>query len=278
MQFESKCKIYLLRNKCNNKIYIGQTWYTCQERMGKNGVNYCHSTYLYAAIQKYGVDNFEYTILAETNNQKHADLLEDYYIEYYNSRDPNIGYNLKGGGSIGKHSEETKAKISKKLIGREVSEQTRQKISKIHSGLPKPLHTEEWKQANSAFIKRRHQEYGHPMKGRHHTEISKNKMRVALSGRKQSLETIEKRRKSLMVSQELQNKIIAAYLEGKTINEIKELFNISNNSKIYRILKLNNIKKLNNFSKWSGKKHTDETKNKMRQSRYKYLQSKKFKE
>ena len=55
------CKIYLLKNNVNNKIYIGQTWAErLEDRMGKNGSQYKNSAYIYNAIKKYGAENFSY--------------------------------------------------------------------------------------------------------------------------------------------------------------------------------------------------------------------------
>jgi len=104
------CTIYLLRNLINNKIYIGQTWLPLNQRMGKDARGYRSSTYLYNAIQNYGKENFVYEVLAECDNQAEADILEDFYINKYDSRNLEIGYNLNTGGSAGKHSEETKQK------------------------------------------------------------------------------------------------------------------------------------------------------------------------
>ena len=130
-----KCKIYLLTNMINGKIYIGQTWLELWRRMR----SYDNSIYLHSAIIKYGKENFKYEILWICNNQEEADEIEKYYIEKYNSRDNSIGYNLKEGGRGGRHSEETKAKISQAQIGRVVSDETRQKISDIHTGLKNRL-------------------------------------------------------------------------------------------------------------------------------------------
>ena len=46
--------VYQHKNKINNKIYIGITSRTPQERWGKQGCNYKTSPYFYNAIQKYG--------------------------------------------------------------------------------------------------------------------------------------------------------------------------------------------------------------------------------
>jgi group I intron endonuclease len=127
------CTIYLITNVINNKIYVGQTWQSLDKRW-LSGHGYRESTYFNSAIQKYGADSFKYEILALCSNQDNANYLEDYYMELYNSRDKNIGYNLKEGGSHGKHSEETKQKISIAHTGKFVSEETKQKLREINTG------------------------------------------------------------------------------------------------------------------------------------------------
>ena len=54
--------VYLHNNKINNKKYIGITKQKPKNRWGLNGYNYNSSPYFYAAIQKYGWDNFEHII------------------------------------------------------------------------------------------------------------------------------------------------------------------------------------------------------------------------
>lgn len=106
--------IYKYRNKINNKVYIGQTCQTLEERAGKNGYRYNHCLHFYSAICKYGWENFEPEILEYIENQDIADDRETFYIKYYNSID--FGYNIDKGGHIEKRrSEETKKKISESL-------------------------------------------------------------------------------------------------------------------------------------------------------------------
>jgi len=68
--------------------------------------------------------------------------------------------------------------------------------------------------------------------------------------------------------------IIQAYQDGKTIDEIEEMFQTSRSS-IYRILNRNNIPRSNNFSRWTGKTHTPETKEKMSIARAAFWKTKK---
>jgi hypothetical protein len=68
----------------------------------------------------------------EASSKENLDFLEQYYIKHYNSTCRERGYNLKEGGTNGKHSVETRKKISTSLLKREYhhSEETREKIRK----------------------------------------------------------------------------------------------------------------------------------------------------
>lgn len=54
--------VYQHKNKINGKVYIGITKQAPEERWN-NGKKYKSSPHFYAAIQKYGWDNFEHNIL-----------------------------------------------------------------------------------------------------------------------------------------------------------------------------------------------------------------------
>ena len=92
--------IYLHRNKINNKVYIGQTIQSPEERW-KNGNGYKGCYYFYNAIQKYGWDNFEHIILEQNNNWTYEQLnnKEKEYIKLFDSTNPKYGYNICDGGS-----------------------------------------------------------------------------------------------------------------------------------------------------------------------------------
>ena len=72
-----------------------------------------------SAMRKYGFEEFHFSILEDGITTKEAlDSREKYYIQLYSATDKNYGYNVElGGNSVGKHSEETKRKISEAQKG-----------------------------------------------------------------------------------------------------------------------------------------------------------------
>jgi transposase len=89
-----------------------------------------------------------------------------------------------------------------------------------------------------------------------------------------SLESITKSANSRKMDPEREKAIVKAYADGKNISDIKKEFQIGNSS-IYRLIKRNNVSLLNNFSKWEGKTHTEETKLKQSAARTTYWEEKK---
>lgn len=115
--------IYKHKNKINGKVYIGQT-NNIETRW--KPISYKRSPRFYRAIQKYGWENFTHEILSEIEDQNEADNQEISLIEYFDSTNPENGYNILPGGGINtrgmKHSEETKNKISKTKTGKNTGE------------------------------------------------------------------------------------------------------------------------------------------------------------
>ena len=91
--------IYMHKNTINGKVYIGQTCQQPQKRWGNGLSQYRHNKYFYSAIEKYGWENFNHIILI--NNLKtaeEANFWQDYFINFYDSRNRQKGYNLMKGG------------------------------------------------------------------------------------------------------------------------------------------------------------------------------------
>ena len=136
--------IYKITNIINNKMYIGQTINSLEDRWRKHLSKNSHCRYLSLAIKKYGVNNFKFELVCISFNEN-LDEIEKEYIKKYNCLVPN-GYNLKEGGNRSKHSEETKQKISQTIkerkdiiyakprVGKPHKEETKQKISNAAKG------------------------------------------------------------------------------------------------------------------------------------------------
>ena len=120
------CEIYKILNHTTGKIYVGQSVshilnHKRYRPYGHEGRFRCHiseafstkknqSHYLNNAIRKYGVEDFVVELI-EYCEISNADERETYYIKELNSLFPN-GYNLKNGGSVFTHSDESKKRVS----------------------------------------------------------------------------------------------------------------------------------------------------------------------
>jgi group I intron endonuclease len=76
--------IYLITNKLNNKQYIGKTSQTLDKRWYQHCKNaeYGIDTYLYRAMRKHGVENFECVYLADGLDEEEILLIEQHAPEY----------------------------------------------------------------------------------------------------------------------------------------------------------------------------------------------------
>lgn len=254
---EQICKVYKLINTINGKIYIGQTWAdNVEDRMGKDGSFYKNSPYLYSAIQKYGSQNFKYEILFQSVNQQEIDEIETYYIGFLRSQDNKVGYNLRDGGYGGKHSDETKDKISKELTGRILPEETLLKMSESMKGKNTNPRTEEFKQAVSEKMKEWHENNDHPLLGISRTEEQKKAQSEKMSGRKHDPEVVKRRsqtkKENAAFTDEEEQLVIKLYLEEDySFEKLSKHFKV-NNRKIYRVFKKHNIQSKKSNSKKSN--------------------------
>jgi len=161
--------IYCHRNIINNKAYIGQTGAVPYTRRwsghGVSGSPYQNCPHFQKAIIKYGWNNFEHFVLKDNLTLEEANEYEEILIALYNTTNPEFGYNIAKGGLNTIHSEETRRKISEHhadfsgnkhpmwgrhhseeskekmrqaALRREVSEETKQKISKATKGANNP--------------------------------------------------------------------------------------------------------------------------------------------
>lgn len=166
--------IYKITNKINGKSYIGKTnniirrWK--EHRYGHGG-----TAILSKAFAKYGLDNFEFSIINEQKYETVEELnkrlpeLEVYYIGIYNTF--KNGYNATIGGdgiSFYKHSKETIERIRESNKGKVIPEE---RLKKMRVAMLGKHHTTETKEKiRKALLTRDHTIYekvSAKMKGRH---------------------------------------------------------------------------------------------------------------
>lgn len=134
--------VYIIENKITDKLYVGYTslspeirWRAHLDKLhsGRSGA-------LYAAMRKYGIENFEMVLVERCVSKEAAEQRETYWIKNLNTLAP-LGYNLTEGGTGGIPASYVKEKISKSVsgnkhpnFGKSLSKKTRDKISEAHKG------------------------------------------------------------------------------------------------------------------------------------------------
>jgi group I intron endonuclease len=212
--------IYKTTCLVNNKIYIGQSSYNVNSYFGSGNL-------ILKAVKKYGKENFKKEILEEGDfTQEELDTLEIKYIQEYNSRDLNIGYNIKKGGY--KLTLEDRGKISNSNKGRIISGETKKKLSESHKG--KTLSEETKLKISQKLIGNKR------MLGKKHSQETKEKIGQASKNRTMSEETKKKLSESLKgrtLSEEHRKKSIVPCYKNAILNQRKILVNnVENNESI----------------------------------------------
>ena len=198
--------IYMVKNKINGKMYIGQTVRGLEQRTREHitvANRNIDNTYFHCAIRKHGADNFNWTRLHTCDNIEELNKLETYYIGLYDTYENGYNLTLGGNGSVGYEvSENTKRKISESLkgknnpnygkvgkdshwYGRRHTEETKKKMSKTQREKGKGRgtgrkHTEETKRKIS-LNHARCPSYG--MLGKKHSKEAKKKLSKARKGK-----------------------------------------------------------------------------------------------
>lgn len=106
--------IYKAVDKSNNLIYIGQTTSTLNER---NRLRKYGTSKFDIEFNKKGEQGFTWEIIDTASNINCLNKKEIFWIKYYDSTNPDIGYNLTGGGNNFCMSDEVKSKISQSQLG-----------------------------------------------------------------------------------------------------------------------------------------------------------------
>ena len=162
--------IYIITNKIDGKRYIGQSVDIKKRFHDHRCVSHETNVHLKRALKKYGKENFKYEVLEECPEEK-LDELEVYYISKLKPE-----YNVSlGGQNTLRHYPESVKKIISERAKRQWEEMTDEE--------------------------KRHR-VEHNLKGRGSgfklSESTKEKLRLANLGKKQSPETIEKRKQTFI--------------------------------------------------------------------------------
>lgn len=135
-------EIYVITNRVNGKVYVGQTKQGIDTRMKQHRCPSDGCPALKRAYEKYGKDAFEVLKLDSAKTREDANRKEKMWIALYDSTNSVKGYNLSKGGVIGDFNDETLKKMSLSKMGEKNSfwgkhhtEETKQKMSKTRKGL-----------------------------------------------------------------------------------------------------------------------------------------------
>ena len=139
----------------NGKKYIGATTRPLIHRQGSDWSKYKRCKLLYDAIQEFGADSIDQTILFEgLMENRIAAELEAFFIEMYKTNasrysNPSFGYNQTDGGegtTKKQISEERKAQLRSQMeafhkakLGTHPTEETRRRQSEAHMGQKRGL-------------------------------------------------------------------------------------------------------------------------------------------
>lgn len=127
--------IYTIRNKINNKLYIGQTTDNFDRRYSRNVEKYTSNKHLKNSIKKYGLENFEIDKEFDiAYSQEELNKLECLYINIYNTTNQKYGYNKMYGGSNGKPTAEALKHMSEARKGIKFTEEAKRNMSEARKG------------------------------------------------------------------------------------------------------------------------------------------------
>lgn len=183
--------VYVLRNRINNKCYVGQTLQFVHERLAQH----TRCGYLLTdAIQKYGQENFE-LILVKYTLIDNLDNLEKELVIKYNSKQPN-GYNILEFGQVGEgkywtgrtRSEETKLKVSLnrkgKCVGKDNPFYGKRHSKELMEQIASKNRGRKWSAEQKENLSRIRK--GHPV-----SEETRRKLSLANRGRPPAKHTLE---------------------------------------------------------------------------------------
>jgi len=186
--------VYQARHIASGKSYVGQTVGSLNERWRQHiKTNYCRL--LHNAIKKYGADAFEVFQIDAANSKEELDQLEELHIQRLNTMSRAHGYNLRNGGSWGKHSEESKAIMSEKVRQALLNPEYRKALS---IGQKRRIRTPEHNARVAAALTGRKASESHKKKM---SEVTKKRWDDPIEREKMRINSIEARASQAFIEQ-----------------------------------------------------------------------------
>jgi len=196
--------IYWIRNLLDGKVYIGST--SCfKDRWNEHRCSLLRNAHpnihLQRAWNRDHEKNFTFTVLERVISERKLLIeREQYYLDLY-SKEQKYNLRLKAENQLGiKHSNEVKEKISKSRkgkglgnkgnLGRKLTTETKEKISRVITGQKRSEHTKEL--ISKVNLNNQHGIGNKSRLGQKRSLEEREKQRQKNLGRKHSPETIEK--------------------------------------------------------------------------------------
>jgi group I intron endonuclease len=129
-----KSYVYKITNNVNGKIYFGKTnnplkrWKRYQQGYDVDN----NAMLIRLAIKKFGIENFQFNVIAVFQTEEDAFLSERAFIISHETTNRKIGYNMNEGGIGGVNPcEAVRQKISCARKGKKISDNQRKKMFKL---------------------------------------------------------------------------------------------------------------------------------------------------
>ena len=287
--------VYKITNLVDGKFYIGSSkniegrWCTHRKELNTG----CHNNqHLQNAWNKYGEKSFKFEVIEEVNDLDKIRERENYYIKFTKCYDHSIGYNMLDDATIGigvSHSLEVKQKISEACrgeknghYGHRHSEETKRRIK-------------EKKQLQGKLLREKNLQKW--IDERHCCEVCGKLMIVKYgSGRFCSKECANRSTSTknkaichtdewnIKIGNSNKGKVLSSEHKRKLSESAKERFSISENNPMYgkhhsdetKALISERLRSVTiNSPRFSGHKHSEETKQKIRETLAKTRKEKK---
>ena len=129
-------RIYIIRNKVNTKVYVGQTTVSIKLRFQNHlsAARHDKDYVIGKAIRKYGEQNFYIELLEECLSSE-LNEREMYWISFFNSTDNKCGYNISIGGNVVRTKEDLNDTFIVNLFKSGIPAYSIAKM--LHTGIPK---------------------------------------------------------------------------------------------------------------------------------------------